>query len=63
MLRGLAAVLAGNALYFVLLVPRLPAWARHRPFRVDPGLALDFLICLAFYLALGLLGRPRRGAG
>jgi hypothetical protein len=58
-LRALAAVLAGNALYFLLLAPRLPEWAVHRPFRADPGLLLDFLLCSAIYLGLGRWMRRR----
>ena len=60
LLRALASVLAGNALYFLLLAPRLPEWAQHRPFAVDPGLLLDFAICLVIYLSLGLLMRSGR---
>jgi len=61
-LRALAAVVAGNALYFLLAAPALPERLRHRPFAPDAGLGLDFLICLALYLALGGLtgGRRRR---
>jgi hypothetical protein len=57
LLRALAAVLAGNALYFLLLAPRLPRWAVHQPFEGDAGLLVDFLICLAIYLGLGRLMR------
>jgi hypothetical protein len=53
-------VLAGNALYLLLLAPRLPEWARHRPFALDPGLLLDFATCLVIYLGLGLLVRTGR---
>jgi hypothetical protein len=60
LLRALAAVLAGNVLYLLLLDPRLPEWARHRPFALDPGLVLDFAICLVIYLGLGLLVRSGR---
>jgi hypothetical protein len=63
LLRALAAVLAGNALYFLLLWPRLPGWARHTPFALDAGLILDFVICGALYFALGLLVRPGRQSG
>jgi len=62
-LRALAAVLAGNALYFLLLTPELPAWARHQPFTLDAGLLVDFLVCLAVYLGLGALGRRRGQSG
>jgi hypothetical protein len=63
LLRALAAVLSGNALYFLLLAPRLPEWWRHRPFELDPGLLLDFVICLAIYFGLGLMTRPGRHSG
>jgi len=63
LLRALAAVLAGNALYFLLLGPRLPAWARHTPFDLDIGLVFDFVICVALYVALGLLVRTERHSG
>jgi hypothetical protein len=63
LLRALGAVLAGNAIYFLLLLPRLPGWARHAPFTLDVGLILDFVICVALYLALGLLVRPGRHSG
>jgi hypothetical protein len=54
--RSLAAVLAGNAIY--LLIERwLPLRARHVPYRIDWGLAVDFWLCLAIY---GLLGFFRR---
>lgn len=63
LLRALAAVLAGNALYLLLLAPRLPEWARHRPFALDPGLLVDFAICLAIYVVLGLLVWRGRQSG
>jgi hypothetical protein len=46
--RALAAVVLGNAVYF-LLMPHLPAGVRHVPFRLDAGLGLDFVICLAAF--------------
>ena len=42
---ALIAVLAGNALYF-LLMPYLPVRAQHVTLRVDLGLAVDFWFCL-----------------
>ena len=56
---ALVAVLAGNALYFAVLSPLLPAVAHHRPYSFDLGLGLDFLLCLGAHL---LLNRwvPRR---
>jgi len=49
-IESLLAVVAGNALYFLVLMPRLPAWLVHEPFKLDAGLALDFVLCAALYL-------------
>ncbi|MGA6987392.1 MAG: hypothetical protein WBZ01_15165 [Terriglobales bacterium] len=50
-LDALAAVLAGNAIYY-LLMPHLPAVARHRHFREDWGLLADFVICTVIFAAV-----------
>jgi hypothetical protein len=50
--QALVAVLAGNALYFLVLAPRLPAAWRHQPFALDLGLLLDFLLCALLYALL-----------
>lgn len=55
-LEALVAVLAGNAIYF-LLMPHLPAPARHRLFHEDLGLLLDFAICTAIFAAVKYAGR------
>ena len=58
--QALAAVLAGNAAYFLLL-PFLPSSARHLPFRLDLGLLVDFWFCLvAFGVIKALGGRNRQ---
>jgi len=49
-LDALLAVLAGNAIYY-LLMPHLPAVARHRLNKEDWGLVVDFLICAAIFAA------------
>ena len=59
-LDSLLAILAGNALYFLVLMPRVPRWLVHQPFRLDAGLLLDFLLCLAIY---GLARSVGRSAG
>ncbi len=59
-LPALAAVVAGNVLYFLLVAPALPVKLRHQPFAFDAGLGIDFLICLAFYAGLGGLAGIRR---
>jgi hypothetical protein len=50
-LEALLAVLAGNAIYY-LVTPRLPAVARHRLFQEDWGLLVDFAICTVIFLAV-----------
>jgi hypothetical protein len=52
-LRSFAAVVAGNAIYFAVLLPYLPPWLRHRPMGMDAGLLLDFIICVVLYVGLG----------
>ena len=47
-LDALLAVLAGNAIYY-LLMPHLPAVARHRLFQEDWGLVVDFVICTMIF--------------
>jgi hypothetical protein len=60
---ALAAVLAGNAVYF-LLVKHLPPQARHVPFQIDLGLVVDFSICLvAFGVIKTVAGRSRKSRG
>jgi hypothetical protein len=52
------AVIIGNTVY--LLVERyLPPRARHKPFRIDWGLAVDFWFCLVFYALLRLVKKFR----
>lgn len=46
--QALIAVLGGNALYF-LLMPYLPAQARHVPQRIDLGMLVDFWFCLVIF--------------
>jgi hypothetical protein len=50
-LHALAAVLAGNVVYFLLL-PHLPSTLRHVTLHVDLGMAVDFWLCL---VALGVI--------
>jgi hypothetical protein len=44
----LVAVLAGNAVYF-LLMPHLPPAARNTPGRADLGIVVDFWFCLVAF--------------
>ena len=50
-LDALVAVLAGNAIYY-LLMPHLPAMARHRLYQEDWGLLVDFAICTVIFTAV-----------
>ena len=52
--RSLAAVLLGNAIYFGI-EGYLPVKARHTPFLVDWGLAVDFWFCLVCYGLIRLI--------
>ena len=56
LVQAFAAVVLGNAVYF-LLMPHLPAGAYHAPFRLDAGLAVDFCFCLAAFGAIKTLFR------
>jgi hypothetical protein len=58
-LDALAAVLAGNAIYF-LLMPHLPGSMRHSMFKEDWGLLVDFVICTILFVAIKLLFRRRQ---
>lgn len=48
-LKALFAVLLGNLIYLLVLMPHLPAAGRHRPNHLDWGLVVDFWVCLALY--------------
>jgi len=50
-LDALVAVLAGNAIYY-LLMPHLPRLARHTLFQEDWGLLVDFAICVVIFAAV-----------
>ncbi len=47
--KSLLAVVAGNAIYFLALMPHLPLPAQHQPNRIDLGLVIDFWVCLAVW--------------
>jgi hypothetical protein len=58
--KSLAAVLIGNTVYFLVVMPRLPSRGRHEPFRLDVGLLVDFWLCLVAYGVLELILRRRQ---
>lgn len=59
-LEYLAAILIGNAIYFLSLSAHLPADLRHQSYKVDLGMALDFVICAAVYGLIRLGERVSR---
>ena len=48
-LEYLAAILLGNAIYYLSLVPHLPEALRHQGFQMDWGMGVDFAVCVAVY--------------
>ncbi len=56
---ALAAVLIGNAAYF-LLARYLPPRARHAAFQIDLGMVVDFWICLVVLGLIKTIARWRR---
>jgi hypothetical protein len=58
--QALIAVLAGNAIYFIL-IPYLPPGARHVPNHVDAGLAVDFWFCLVVFGIIKTVAGLRKG--
>ncbi len=54
---SLVAVLAGNVIHFLIVEPRLPEHLRHHIFQLDPGLGIDFLVCLAAFAVIRLIRR------
>ncbi|MBV9574272.1 MAG: hypothetical protein JOY93_09480 [Acidobacteriales bacterium] len=60
--QSLIAVVAGNALY-LLLMPHLPVRARHQALRWDLGILVDFWLCLVVLgivkTCAGIKARPR----
>ena len=53
---ALVAVLAGNAIYF-LLMPHMPPAMRHSFFREDFGLVVDFAICTIIFVGVKMVRR------
>jgi len=60
LLKQLAAVMIGSLLYFFVLMPHLPAAARHTPYQLDWGLLVNLWVCLVIYGLLELIFRPTR---
>ena len=58
---ALIAVLAGNAIYF-LVMPYLPVPARHGAPHLDLGLVVDFWFCLVILGVVKMVARRRAQA-
>lgn len=60
LLKQLIAIVAGNLLYFFVLMPHLPPSGRHQPFKIDLGLLVDAWVCLVMYGIVEWLDRRWR---
>ncbi len=56
LIEAVIAVVAGNALYFLVLWPHLPERAHHDVYKLDLGLLVDFWICAACFGVVKLIG-------
>ncbi len=59
LLKQFVAVLAGNLIYFFVMMPHLPPLGRHVPYRIDLGLLVDLWVCLALYGIVEFVDRKR----
>ncbi len=60
LLKYLLAILLGNLIYFVAILPHVPEAGRHQPFRLDLGLVIDFWTCVACWGVIEMVSRRRR---
>jgi hypothetical protein len=60
--QSLAAVVSGNAIYFLLIDPRLPPPYRHELYKLDWGVLIDFWVCLCIWGILEMILQRRRRA-
>ncbi len=60
LLQSFIAVVVGNAIYFLLLMPVLPPAGRHGIDRIDLGLLVDFWVCVVVYGLITLVTRWRK---
>jgi hypothetical protein len=61
-LQSLAAVVAGNVVYF-LVMPYLPPAAQHNPAKLDLGVVVDFWFCLVFLGVIKTVWKARNRSG
>jgi hypothetical protein len=55
----LLAILGGNIIY-LLITPYMPVALQHQTFRLDWGLGLDFVLCVALYGLIRFVARSLR---
>ena len=60
LLKYLLAILLGNFLYFVAILPHVPAVGRHQRFKLDLGLVIDFWACVACWGVIEMISRRLR---
>ena len=60
LLKSLLAILIGNLVYFVAILPHVPAAGRHQAFRLDLGLVIDFWTCVACWGVIEIASRKLR---
>ncbi len=60
LLQSFIAVVVGNAVYFLLLMPALPPAGRHGIDRIDLGLLIDFWVCVVVYGLISLVTHRRK---
>jgi ABC-type uncharacterized transport system permease subunit len=58
--KSLIAVVVGNAVYFLVIMPLLPAAGRHGIGRIDLGLVIDFWVCVVVYGIIEVVLRRKR---
>jgi hypothetical protein len=58
--KSLLAILLGNVIYFLAILPHVPAAGRHQAFKLDLGLVLDFWTCVACWGLIEMIDRRRR---
>jgi len=60
LVKSLLAILLGNVIYFLAILPHVPAAGRHQAFKLDLGLVLDFWTCVACWGLIEMIDRRRR---
>lgn len=59
-LQPFIAVVVGNAIYFLAIDSRLPPNLRHKLYKLDMGVAIDFWVCVCVWGILEMILRRRR---